>query len=320
VRRIVFEASPRDRRCPPQTLICRDGRTYAFQAIRWSEQSLSLLTDDGVKRLTLNEVAEVRMPMVDAWESYYRELAVIDPEGNAGIVRVETSEGMTLTASTIRSSQVRDGNMCVARIRMLQPVWNREPIPVAWANTRLLWRAPAQIVPLSRFTPDQVNQRGTLGSSWKWQTDRSVAGGNLASGGLEYLWGFGVHASNEMFFQLPDCVRALRTSVGIDSAVGNSGCVTAKVYANQATGEPLYESKPLIGATGAISTGEIVFPPASGGKRKLVLVAESAGDLRPEKGDPLDIGNHLDWLEPVLLLDPAGLRAEVDKRRPAAAP
>ena len=86
------------------------------------------------------------------------------------------------------------------------------------------------------------------------------------------------------------------------------------MYANRATGMPLYESKPLVGMAPAAFTGEVVLPPVSGDPRKLVLVTESAGNLRGDKGDPLDIGNHVDWLEPILLLDPVKLRMEVSKR------
>ena len=318
LRRIVFEPSPRDRRCPPKTLICRDGRVYSFRAIRWNAESVSVLTDESLEQIRLGDVAEVRMAADDAWNMYYRELSILDPEGTTEIVRVETTEGISLTASTIRSSQFRGEAEAIASVRLLRPVWSRAPIPVRWTSTRLLWRAPAHVVPLSRFSPEQVAQRGVLGSSWKWQADRNVAGGILRSDGLDYLWGFGVHAPNEMVFLLPDCVRAFRASAGMDAAVGHTGCAIAKVYANHSSGAPLYQSKPLVGSGMPVSTGEIALPAAAGAARRLVLVTENADALRPAGGDPLDIGNHVDWLEPILLLDPAKLHAEVAKQGPAA--
>jgi len=313
LQRIVFEPSPRDRCCPPKTLICRNGRRVPFRAVRWSADSVSVLTEESLERIPLGDIAELRMPTVDTWNTYYRELSILDPNGTAGIVRVETFEDMILTASTLRSSQLRDGNEAVARVHLLQPVWSRAPIPVSWASMRLLWRAPSLVVPLSRFSPEQVTQRGVLGSSWKWQVDRNVAGGILRSDGMDYLWGFGVHAPNTMVFTLPDCVRAFRARVGIDAVIRNGGCAIAKVHANHSTGTPLYQSKPLVGSATPVSTGEIALPPAAGTARKLVLVTENASEVLGE-GDGLDIGNHVDWLEPTLLLDPTLLHAEVAKQ------
>ena len=312
LRRIVFEPSPRGRRCPPKTLICRDGRVLPFRSIRWGAESISVLTEESLERIPLGDVAELQMPAADAWNTYFRELSVLDPQGNAGIVRVETSDGIVLTASTSRSSQLRLVGESVASQRMMHPAWSRAPIPVRWSDIRLLWQAPSNMVSLSRFAPEQVTQRGVLGSSWKWQADRNVAGGLLRSDGMDYIWGFGVHAPNQMVFTLSDCVRAFRARVSIDAAVGNTGRAIAKVYANQASGAPIYQSKPLVGSATPVSTGEIALPPAAGAARQLVLVTENANEASGE-GDGLDIGNHVDWLEPVLLLDPAKLHAEVSK-------
>ncbi|MEI8371218.1 MAG: NPCBM/NEW2 domain-containing protein [Planctomycetota bacterium] len=312
LRRIVFEPSPRDRPCPPKTLIHRNGRAYSFRAIRWCAESVSVLTEESLEQIPLSEVAEVRMATDDAWDGYYRELAILDPEGKAGIIRVEANEGMVLTASTIRSSHLAAPNDPVALAHLLQPAWSRAPIPVSWISTRLLWRAPSYVVPLSRFAPQRVTQRGVLGSSWKWQVDRNVAGGILRSDGMEFLWGFGVHAPNEMVFTLPDCVRAFRTSVGIDAVVRNAGCAIAKIHADQVSGVPLYQSKPLVGSAMTVSTGEIALPPGTGAARQLILVTENAHEASG-KGDELDIGNHVDWLEPTLLLDPVLLHAKVIK-------
>ncbi|MEI8371216.1 MAG: NPCBM/NEW2 domain-containing protein [Planctomycetota bacterium] len=330
LRRIIFDPSLRDRPCLPKTLTCRNGRRYAFRAVRWGADSVSVLTEESLERIPLIEIADLQLSPMDAWDTYFRELSILDPEGSAEIVRVETAEGMVITASTNRSSsgassllhrphergadpaKLRRDRVLEASLRWMQPVWSHDPIPVPWARLRLLWQAPAHRIPLSRFAPQQVTQRGSLGPSWKWQTDRNVAGGILRSEGMDYLWGFGVHAPNEMVFALPDCVRAFRASVGIDAVVGNAGCAIAKVYINQANGTPLYQSQPLVGSRMPVSTGEIALPPAAGTARQLVLVTENSSEVSGG-GDGLDIGNHVDWLEPMLLLDPALLHAEVSK-------
>ena len=48
-----------------------------------------------------------------------------------------------------------------------------------------------------------------------------------------------------------------------------------------------------------------------------MLVVEDGGDAGGPNTDPLEIGDHADWLEPTLLLDPLKLRAAVEKYRPA---
>ena len=205
LRRIVFDAAGPPRRCPPRSLVCRDGRVIAFRALRFSGEGVSLLTDQGLVRLAYRDLAEVAMQPIDAWEAYHRQLAEIDPKGDAGIVRLETGQGMVFTASTTPGHGVSQGSARRPHRRASsQPAWSRTPIPVAWSAVRTLWRAPATVVPLSLFAPEQVAQRGALGSSWKWQADRNVAGGELRSGGVRYLWGFGVHAPNELVFPLPD--------------------------------------------------------------------------------------------------------------------
>ncbi len=200
----------------------------------------------------------------------------------------------------------------------MQPAWSRTPIPVAWSAVRTVWRAPATVVPLSLFAPQQVVQRGALGSSWKWQADRNVAGGELRSGRVRCLWGFGVHAPNEMVFRLPDFARTFQSGLGIDAAVGDSGYAVAKVYLNEASGTPVFQSKPLRGSQPAVSTGEIALVSGNSAARQLVLVVEDGGDAGGPNADPLDIGDHVDWLEPTLLLDPVKLRAAVKNYRPPA--
>ena len=177
---------------------------------------------------------------------------------------------------------------------------------------------PATVVPLSLFAPERVTQSGVLGSSWKWQADRNVAGDELCSGGVRCLWGFGVHAPNEIVFQLPDSARAFRSGLGIDASVGDSGCVVAKVYVNQASGTPLFQSKPLFGSRTAISTGDIALASGNGAARRLVLVVADGGDANSPNADPLDIGDHFDWRNRPSCSIPSSSVRPWKKHRPAA--
>ena len=99
--------------------------------------------------------------------------------------------------------------------------------------------------------------------------------------------------------------------------MGDAGCITAKVYLNETSGRPFFQSKPLRGSRTAVSTGEIPLPRGTSAARRLVLVMEDGGEPRSSNAHPLDIGDHADWLEPTLLLDPAKLHAAVQTYRPA---
>ena len=306
VRRIVLDKS-RSRNCQPQSLICRDGRTVVFRSIRWGAESIRLLTEDGVEQLWLRDVAEICLAEADPWQSYFRELSFIDPTGTSTIVQIEALDGTQLTASQNRISQDISGR------RTIQPAWCRTPVTLPPQITRVIWQAPAHVVPLSRLWPTAVVQRGALGNSWKWQANRNVAGDVLRSGSHEYLWGYGVHAPNEMAFLLPECAQSFRSSVGIDGSTGTAGKAVARIYLNESKANPLYQSGLLTGGSKPVDTGTINLPPSPGQSRKLVLVTDTNHDAGRQSQDVLDIGAHIDWLEPILLLSPELLQAEVAK-------
>ena len=306
VRRIVLDKS-RSRNCQPQSLICRDGRTVVFRSIRWGAESIRLLTEDGVEQLWLRDVAEICLAEADPWQSYFRELSFIDPTGTGTIVQIEALDGTQLTASQNRISQDISGR------RTIQPAWCRTPVTLPPQITRVIWQAPAHVVPLSRLWPTAVVQRGALGNSWKWQANRNVAGDVLRSGSHEYLWGYGVHAPNEMAFLLPECAQSFRSSVGIDGSTGTAGKAVARIYLNESKANPLYQSGLLTGGSKPVDTGTINLPPSPGQSRKLVLVTDTNHDAGRQSQDVLDIGAHIDWLEPILLLSPELLQAEVAK-------
>jgi hypothetical protein len=312
LKRIVFDAAGPPRRCPPRSLVCRDGRVIAFRAVRFSVDGVSVLTAQGLTKIAYRELAELVMQPVDFWEAYHRQLAFIDPQCNVGLVRLETQQGMVFTASSTRVKSFRAESEPAASTCLIQPAWSGTAIPLAWSAVRSEWRAPAQVVPLSQLAPERAIQFGALGSSWKWQADHNVAGGDLQSGGARYYWGFGVHAPTELVFSLPDTALAFRSSLGIDAIVRDSGCIAGKVYVNNTSGTPLFQSKPVYGSQSAVSTGDVALSRGSSPAQHLVLVADG-GDGRGPNADPLDIGNHADWLEPTLLLDPVKLRAAVHK-------
>jgi len=331
VRSIVVD-SARARPCAPQSLVGRDGRVVTFRSIRWDSDSVSLLGDEGVEKIALRDVAVIRLAENDAWESYFRELAVMEDPGAGSLVRVEMADGTRLSAATdntqqnaVTGSPKPAGGQKSGRKRpnlgslSMQPVWCRTPIVAPLQSMRFVWEAPATVVPLSRMSPESSRQPSSFGSGWKWQPNRSVSGEPLRSGGQEFLWGFGVHAPSELVFALPGCARRFRTSLGVDAAAGPGGTAVGRIYLNEAKGNPLRQTGRVIGGGPPADTGDIDLPPAPGGSRRLVLVADTSHDAKADGEATLDLAAHVDWLEPVLHLDAGELRAEVTKRREAGA-
>jgi hypothetical protein len=148
--------------------------------------------------------------------------------------------------------------------------------------------------------------------------DTNVQGGPLRSGGEDFAWGFGVHAHSELEFELPAIAVSFRTRLGLDQTVGSGGCVRARVLAGPSDTAPLYESDLLIGAAKVLDTGRLPLATDSENntaeRPRLRLVADAAIQDHPREADPLDIRDVFDWLQPLIEVDEAQLKAEIERR------
>ena len=312
VRRVVCAGVEVRRRLEPGTVFFRGGRRLVFRSLRWGDHEVHVLATGGIQRFPLADVAEIHLRSSEVWEPYFRELAVLAPRPGATLVRLETVGGLIVTGSTDRFRFISSGSQDPNQWRhVVQPAWCRQPLWVRSSEVRT-WRcfAPHE-VPLSRIPPSRVVQRSTLGGNWPWQADRSADGGDICGAGQLWAWGLGVHAANELTFPLPDCARAFRARVGLDRSAGSGGCAIARVYVHAASGKPLFETQPLVGSEKVVDTGAIGLPARRGGQRRLVLVADEAHRKRPPGADPFDIRDQVNWIEPLLILDPAQTRAEI---------
>lgn len=322
IRRVVWGRQP-PRVFRPNTLFFTDGRQVRFTSMQWTNAGIRVLLDSGIEVVAFSDAAELHLGAGDAWEAHCRGLAVLAPEGKATLQRFETTQGMILTASSDRSRVRTDGNRRNPTIyQVVQPAWTPDAIWMPIDTVRTRWQFAAHEVPLTSLVPDHVVQRSMTGYPWRWRRNRGAAGGELISGCKVAGWGFGVHAHNEMTFTLSPLVTSFRSRVGLDAAAAGGGCARAMVCLNDAKAKPLYRSGVLVGSTTDADTGELKLPaPAAGeGPRKLILIADAAHGDRPAGADPLDIRDSLDWVDPVLRLDPAKLRAEVARRMSAAMP
>ena len=199
---------------------------------------------------------------------------------------------------------------------IVQPAWSLDPLAVRFAAIRQWWSfAPARSAAVAGSSRPAGRARRPIfrrGSSW--QTDRNVQGGPLQNGTQDFAWGLGVHATNHLWFDLPDAVLAFHTQIGLDRTAGSGGSPRGLIYGNEPSGTPLYQSKHLIGSDESVDTGTLPLGGPAAGQKSLVLVADAAADDHPVGADPLDIRDTVDWLEPLLLLDPAKLKTEVAKR------
>jgi len=312
VRRVVWSGEPQSE-LKPGTLFFRDGRSTTFRSLRWSREGVRLLTDGGLQSFQYRDLAEVHLPTMDFWEAYCTELALLDPDQNARLVRFHTITGMKLTGSTARAHILNNGGSPEHWFHMLQPSWSLDALWVPFATIDLRQYFAPQEVPLSRLLPSQVVQKSLLGGGWRWQADRNSQLGPLVSGGLHHGWGFGVHAMSELTFTLPAYAKTFRTRIGLDQSAGDGGCVRTRVFAKAAgqnAQQQLFQSDPLVGSARGVDTGDLTLPTSTDAVT-LTLHVDPAHEDRPAGADPLDIRDALDWLDPLVQLDQAGLQQAV---------
>jgi hypothetical protein len=312
LRRIVWERRTADV-FQPATLFYRDGRQLPFRSIRFNSQGVSVLTDTERRDVKFTDIAELHMPRLDWWDAYFEQVALLTPDCKARLTRIETLDGLKVTASADRFQPMAgDPNNPDSWYHAVQPAWSLDPLWIR--HHRVLCRrffGPHE-VPLSLVEPSDTKLRSALAAGWHPQMDRNVQGGPLENGGQEAGWGIGMHAYTELHFPLPACVQSFHSRVGLDQVVGKGGCARAIIYADKSEGEPLFRSKHLIGSSEAVDTGTLPLTGSAG--HELILVAHPAHADRPEGADPFDIRDVVDWFEPQVNLDLGVLRVEVRKR------
>jgi len=307
----------------PGTLIFTDGRTMTATAVRWADQGVKALTEAGIVTAPLDEIADLSVPKVDlmAAVSDDRSYPPLDPRSL--IARLETADGATLTYCREMSRVAlihpdrkfkprapRKGTSEPVDYLHVQPSWALEPILVPVETIcRQGFRSRSE-VPLSLLPAQLLKQQAAL-HAWPWCRNRSVRGEVLRSGRITADLGVGTHSYSELAFDLPPGAKEFSTLVGIDASVGDGGCATCKIYQDKVAGKPLFSGEFLRGGAEPVRAG----PFALGNAKRLVLVTDFADQNRPAGAFPLDIGDHIDWLLPMLTIDDSsGSRPELLRR------
>jgi len=224
----------------------------------------------------------------------------------AELTKVHEERIRQLKVELAKSDQTRNHSSWVHKI---EPEWSPDPVWLRFPHIFSRVTLQPNELPLTSLQLIQSTQSSAFGKSFEWQKNLNVLGSAQRCNGLEFAWGFGVHADNALYFELPVEATTFRTKLGLDDVVKNGGCVTAAIYLNDVSSPPLYESPPLIGAGDVLDTGLLKLFSTDERLSKdqpqtLILVVRSHHKDRPAGADPFDVRDHLNWLEPMVGMMP----------------
>ncbi len=101
VQRVVWDRLDR-RPLTPGVAYLRNGQALNFRRLRWGQGTVSILLSEGVRELSFAQIAEIHPVDTAPWETYYDELAVLDPNLEGRLFRFETVDGLVSTSSRSR--------------------------------------------------------------------------------------------------------------------------------------------------------------------------------------------------------------------------
>lgn len=309
VRRIVWNSrTARDYK--PGTIWPLTGNSYAFRSLRWTERGLTALTTQGLKQFAFDDLSELHFPQMDPWNAYYEQLAWLSPNANTRLIQLNLNDGSRLTTSFTRFQSRHVGEKARPDnwLQFVQPAWSLDPLWLRFRTIRnWLFFSPTE-VPLSRFAPLRTQHQPVFGSSFNWRIDQSALQTPLRSETQEFGWGWGVHGTTDLEFELPEITRAIRTRYGLDRTVSHGGCVNVQVLLN---GDLTHVDHRHLVGNKFVGDSDWIERPAKNTRNKVTFRTEMAHDDRPTGADPFDIRDTVNWYEPEVRLDPEGLNKEV---------
>lgn len=307
VRRIV-QRPPPGVNVPSRAVRVAGGGNIPFQELRWRSDGVEVLTDTGVKPFAFADITLLDSGSGNPWEAWHRQLAVLSPGLDSLIVRVDLADGTRLTTSLERLKPRSQGGDDPGKwFHLLQPAWSLDLLAAPHRKVRTRTCFASHEVPLSAIEPSASRHHAIFSQAWgTMRFDENVRGEPLRAASREFAWGFGVHAHHELEFELPSSARQFRTKLGLDPWAGPGGCARGRVQHGEQT---LFESPLLVGTAPALDCGPL---PLRAGRARLLLIAEADARERPQGADPFDIRDIFNWLEPVVELDPARLRRDVE--------
>lgn len=300
VRRIVAVPG-RHRSYRPGLIVYRNGSEMTARSMRWLHGSIRALTESGILEVGLYEVAELHFPQRDGSEALLDDATWPGVGPDDLVVCISTASGGRFTyprsmAQTKFNDGIRTRNVAI------QPVWALDAIRLDDAAIVFRTYRARDELPLSLLPVSNVEYRTAL-HRWPWQRNRNVLGTTLHAGQISADLGIGMHSHTEITFDLPPHVRQFYVQLGLDSSVGDGGCVRCRIHRDAVSGPQLFHSGYLTGSQEPTKVGPLNIQAA----QRLALVTEFGHQGRPAGTDPLDIRDHVDWLMPWVSVDLAAV-------------
>jgi len=299
VRRVVLVPGPSQPVAPGHVRL-RDGRRLAAQAVRLSQTGITALTDDGVRRIPFDRLGEVHLPRRGAAEAVVADGVWWRGDPDNPVVRVLTTDGARLTFA-FSMARAYGGTVLV------RPRWAGRAIHLDMRSAVWITFRRGDEVPLSLLEARTLKTR-TLLHHWPWRRNRSVRGTDLRCGPIAAELGVGTHSYCQVAFDLPAGARTFTTWVGLDRSAGLGGCASCSVYRDAVAGRPLWQGRFMRGSRAPVRVGEVSIA----GAKRLVLVTDFGHEGRPAGADPLDIRDFVNWVMPVVKVDPASVPRPID--------
>ena len=236
---------------------------------------------------------------------------MVNPDCSARMIRMETSRGLIATTS-LRAYRPAGGGDRGSWHHVVQPAWSLDPLWVPFSTIRAWCFFGPDEMPLVRLSPARFVERTLLGRGWQWQADRNVEGGPLQDARAARV---GVRRSRRQRVVVRVAARGARFP-----GEGRTRPRGGRRRLRQGPGLRQPRRWHAAGAEQAVGRlartadlGTLPLTGPAGGQKSLILAADPVEQGAPPGADPLDVRDMLDWVEPVLLLDAARLKSDVQK-------
>jgi hypothetical protein len=312
VRRISAKRRPH-RRYTPGLLETTDGRQLKARSLRWQADGVRALTDDGIVDVRYDRIADLHATPSSPWLAPLPGVSLLDVESSS-VLRMTTVQGEAFTVPRTMleelktSTYERRGFFAVRRRRpsryqtpqiATRPLWSLDTLLLEERHVASAVWLSADEIPLSLLPLAKVEEKSGV-HHLPWRLQQNIFGESLHSGDAMAELGIGMHSFTRLAFTLPEHAQTFATRVGFDRAAHHGGCVHLRVWRDAPRGEPLWERKFFRGSDGVQEIGPIDIA----GADQLILEVDFADEGRPQGADPLDIRDWINWLMPIVKIDP----------------
>lgn len=307
VLRIVAAATDMPAETPGQ-IVTLDGRALSANVIRWTERGLRALTDSGVVVLSLDQVAALAVPKVDRTAAVWADGEFASLMASPWVARAETEGGAVVTwqrgiEQVVHNTIVRRTRNGLARETTtslaVRPRWAISGVLIPVESLVSLSLRRAEELPLSLLPAVLVEQETGI-YEWPWRANRGARGGALRVGPLWADLGLGMHSRQVLAFDLPTGATSFDAWVGLDADVCPAACAGYVVRV-----VPRGQTAPVEKARGMLRGGQAavrVGPIDLVGADRLMLAAEFGNGAEAADTAPWDIGDHVNWLFPIVTI------------------